>query len=283
MLGIVFGLIEGREHGWPWWALLPLLIGPALLVAFVAWQLHVERLGGTPVIRIALFADRGFLSGTVINFCLQAGLVGFFLVVTVYLQRELGFTALRSGLVWLGLSLGALVGSMLAPRLVNRFGPIVMGVGALSFAISMIMVGAVVTAAGNGLPWWWPAVLLIIGGVGMGLIIVPVFDVALATVPAADAGGASGALTTIQQIGGSLGIAVIGGIFFAATTDGTPGAPTAGLWRAIEGCATALLLAGAGALWVHRVRRRNRYNDVLTLPPNPPAAPEESRWPTHGS
>ncbi|SDS41213.1 drug resistance transporter, EmrB/QacA subfamily [Microlunatus soli] len=260
VLGIVFGLIEGREHGWAWWTVLPLLAGPALLVVFVAWQRRVERTGGTPVLRIGLFADRGFSSGAVINFCLQAGLVGFFLVVTVHLQQTLGFDALHSGLVWLGLSVGALAGSAMAPRLVSSFGPIVMAVGALSFAVSMIIVvGTVaVPVIDGGLSWWRPAVLLIVGGVGMGLVIVPLFDVALATVPSVDAGAASGALSTIQQIGGSLGIAVIGGVFFATSPGGARGDAVDGLWRAVAGCVVALLLVGVAALRVHRMHRGSR-------------------------
>ncbi|WP_161606184.1 DHA2 family efflux MFS transporter permease subunit [Microlunatus speluncae] len=251
VLCLILPLIEGREHGWPWWSWVLLAVGPLLLIAFAVRQRRLERAGGTPLIPLRLFADRGYRTGCMINFCFQAGLVSFFLFLTLYLQQALRLGALQSGLVWLGLSLGALAGSSIAAPLLARIGHRVMAVGAALFALSMILVG---TTAGTVSHWWALAGLLTIGGIGMGLIIVPVFDVGLATVPRTDAGSASGTLTTIQQLGGSFGVAVIGVIFYtAATAAPTPATITHGLHLAVAGSVIALLLAGLTAL-LHRAR-----------------------------
>ncbi len=258
VLCLILPLIEGRERGWPWWSWLLLVAGPLLLLAFAVRQRRLERAGRTPLIPLRLFADRGFRTGSVINFCFQAGLVGFFLFVTLYLQLALHFSALESGLVWLGLSVGALLGSAIAAPLLARVGHRLMAAGAALFACSMILVATVAVDPGTAAAprWWMLAGLLAIGGIGMGLIIVPVFDVALATVPGADAGSASGTLNTIQQVGGSFGVAVIGVIFYTAATDTpTPATITAGLHLAIAGSVVALLLAGLAAL-LHRPRTR---------------------------
>jgi EmrB/QacA subfamily drug resistance transporter len=267
VLAVILPLIEGRARGWPWWSWLLIVLGPLLLIAFAVRQRRLERSGDTPLIPLRLFADAGYRAGCVINFCFQAGLVAFFLFVTLYLQLALHFSALESGLVWLGLSVGALIGSSIASPLLARVGHRVMATGAVLFALSMILVAtaAVDPSAGAAPRWWLLAGLLTIGGIGMGLIIVPVFDVALATVPAADAGSASGALNTIQQLGGSFGVAVIGVIFYTAATDApTPATITAALHLAVAGSVAAILLAGLTAL-LHRTPARPRpHADLIS-------------------
>ncbi|MFI6833785.1 DHA2 family efflux MFS transporter permease subunit [Kribbella sp. NPDC050241] len=207
-------LIDGRQAGWPWWSWTLLGTAPILLAGFVSWQFAVERSGTTPLIPVHLFRNRAYAAGSVVNFSFQAGLVGVFLVLTLYVQQALGYSALQSGLVWLGFSLGTLVGSVLAAMVASRIGPPLMTFGAILAAASVTVVAQWHPAATPPPHWWQVSAVLTIGGIGMGLLVVPLFDAALASVPAADAGSASGALSTVQQIGGTLGVAVIGGIFY---------------------------------------------------------------------
>lgn len=251
-------LIDGREAGWPWWSWTLLGAAPVLIAAFAAWQFACERSGRTPLIPVHLLRNRGYAAGNVVNFCFQAGLVGIFLVLTLYVQQALGFTALSSGLVWLGFSLGTLAGSIAAAPLVGRMGPRLMSIGATLAAGAVIAVTAMCPAPGGTQPHW-PVLsaVLTIGGIGMGLLIVPLFDAALATVPTADAGSASGALSTVQQIGGTLGVALIGAVFYSvAGTHPTDQTLNDALHAASWGSVAAFSAAAVAGLAFGRPRHR---------------------------
>ena len=244
---IALPLIDGRETGWPWWSWTLLGIAPVLIAGFAAWQFACERSGRTPLVPVHLLRNRAYAAGSVVNFAFQAGLVGIFLVLTLYVQQALRFSALTSGLVWLGFSLGALGGAVAAAPLARWLGPRLMSVGAVLAAGAVIAVAALCHQPGSRQPeWWYLSAVLTIGGVGMGLLIVPLFDAALATVPTADAGSASGALSTVQQIGGTLGVAVIGAIFYSvAGQHRTTASMTAALHAASWGSVAAF---GAAAM-----------------------------------
>lgn len=103
VLCLVFPLIEGRPAGWPLWAWLMLAAAPILLATFAIWQ----RRAASPLIALELFRNRGYLAGSVVNLCFQAGLVSFFFLFTLYLQQALRYGAFEAGLTGSG-SLSAL-------------------------------------------------------------------------------------------------------------------------------------------------------------------------------
>jgi EmrB/QacA subfamily drug resistance transporter len=247
---VALPLIDGRETGWPWWSWTLLGIAPLLIAGFAAWQIACERSGRTPLIPMHLLRNRAYAAGSIVNFAFQAGLVGMFLVVTLYVQQALGFSALTSGLVWLGFSVGALGGAVAAAPLARRLGPRLMSVGAALAAGAVVAVSALCHQPGSRQPeWWYLSSVLIMGGIGLGLLVVPLFDAALARVPAADAGSASGALSTVQQIGGTLGVAVIGAIFYnVAGQHRTPASMTAALHSAAWGSVAAFGAAAVAGL-----------------------------------
>jgi EmrB/QacA subfamily drug resistance transporter len=243
-------LIDGREAGWPWWSWTLFAVAPLLIFGFILWQRACERAGRTPLMPVHLLRNRDYAAGNVVNFSFQAGLVGIFLVLTLYVQQALGYSALHSGLVWLGFSLGTLAGSAAAAAMASRVGPPLMSIGAVLAATG---VGVASALCRNSDPsdtrWWHLSAVLAIAGIGMGLLIVPLFDAALATVPAADAGSASGALSTVQQIGGTLGVAVMGAIFYSRTGEqSTEADMTVALHAATWGSVVAFAIAAVAAL-----------------------------------
>jgi EmrB/QacA subfamily drug resistance transporter len=218
-------LVNGREAGWPVWCWVSLGIGIAALVGFWLREIAVDRRhrsGGEviPFLPLRLFLDRNFASGTLVNFVYQAGLVSFFLFLALYLQQGLGFSPLEAGLTWLGFSIGTLVGSVLASTpIAGRHCRTVMSTGALCTAtgfawVSFIAASDSIGAIHDGWPFT-PA--LIVAGVGLGGLIVPLFGATLENVAPQDAGGASGALSMLQQFGGAIGVAIIGLAFYASS------------------------------------------------------------------
>jgi EmrB/QacA subfamily drug resistance transporter len=214
LLGVVYALVEGRQQHWAAWVWAVGVAGVLVLAAFVVQQVRRERVTGSALLPMRLFGDRGFSAGLVTQGAFQGSLAGFALVLTVYVQTGLGWSAVHAGLTLLPFSLGAFVGTGISVPLGMKLGKVVMVAGAVLQSVATVWVLAVVHAHGDGLSTWDLVPALVVSGIGLGLLVVPLVDVALATVPVTEAGAASGVYGTVQQVGAALGVAVTGTVFF---------------------------------------------------------------------
>ena len=246
VLALMVPLVEGQSLGWPAWLWLPVGAGMGLLVAFVGYERRRMRRDGSALLPMPLFADRGFSAGIVTQAAFQGSLNAFTLPFIIYLQVALGFDALTAGLNLLAFSLGAMLGTGAVIPLVARVGKYLVTAGAVIMAAGVLWVFAVVAdtgAAFSGLAVVWP---MLLSGLGLALLIIPLVDVALATVPVADAGAASGAYSTFQQLGAAAGVAVSTTVFFTVvgddwSRDHVLSALQASVWVAVGGFAIAAL------------------------------------------
>jgi MFS family permease len=133
----------------------------------------------------------------------------------IYMQASLAFDPFAVGLIMLPFSLGAFLGVGVAIPLASRVGKPVVTAGALVQAGGIVWALAVMSGRGAELTGWDLLLPLGVTGVGLGLLVVPLVDVALATVPLRDAGAASGAYGTFQQLGAAVGVAISATVFFA--------------------------------------------------------------------
>jgi EmrB/QacA subfamily drug resistance transporter len=215
LFGLVFGFSNAETHGWGE----PLTIialggGAALLVLFVWLEAHVDH----PLLplRVVLDRDRG---GSYLAIGITgAGMFGVFLFLTYYLQQTLGFSPIRTGLAFLPMSATIIVTATTATtKLVPRFGPrplVTTGMVLAAAAMALFAQLAIdSTYAGHVLP------ALLVMGVGMGLIFAPAMSTATLGVAPTDAGVASAMVNTSQQVGGSIGTAVLSTIFATAVTN----------------------------------------------------------------
>src|SRR5262249_42968442 len=147
----------------------------------------------------------------------QGSLAGFALVLTVYVQTGLSWSPIHAGLTMLPFSLGAFVGTAVSVPLGMKLGKVVMVTGAGLQAAATVWLLGVVHGQADALTTWDLVPALVMSGIGLGLLVVPLVDVALATIPTSEAGAASGTYGTIQQVGAALGVAVIGTVFFSVT------------------------------------------------------------------
>jgi hypothetical protein len=214
LLGVVFALVEGRQQDWAVWIWTVGAGGLVVLAAFVVQQVVRERSTGSALLPMRLFADRGFSAGLVTQGAFQGSLAGFALVLTVYVQTGLGWSAIHAGMTLLPFSSGAFVGTAISIPLGMKLGKIVMFAGAALQSLSTVWVLTTVHGQADGLSTGDLVPALVLSGIGLGLLVVPLVDVALATVPTAEAGAASGAYGTVQQVGAALGVAVVGTVFF---------------------------------------------------------------------
>ncbi|BBB01626.1 putative transmembrane efflux protein [Actinacidiphila reveromycinica] len=220
VVALVLPLIQGRAQGWPLWTWISLAGSAAVAALFVVHQGRLGRAGGDPVLNTALFRQPGFSRGLLAQLVFWTGQGSFFLVLALYLQGGRGLSALGSGTVFLSIGGGYLLTSTTVHRIAARMGAATVPVGALLMAAGLGGLWAAVHASGStgGLGELVPG--LAVDGLGMGMVIAPLTRAALGTAGPQLVGSASGAVATTQQIGGALGIAVIGIIFYGAIGDG---------------------------------------------------------------
>jgi MFS family permease len=214
LTALLLPLVEGPHQGWPSWTLVSVAAAPVILVAFVVHQVSLARAGGSPVLDPAMFRNRAFSTGLITQLAFWCGQASFFLVLALYLQQGRGLSPLEAGEVFTILAAAYLVTSLRAPALTPRFGRDLIGVGALLLAagdaLLMLAVGDVGTS--GSILSLVPGFVLV--GAGMGLCITPLVSIVLASVDPIRAGAASGTVSTVQQLGNSLGVAVTGLVFF---------------------------------------------------------------------
>jgi EmrB/QacA subfamily drug resistance transporter len=214
LLLLLYPLVEGRQLGWPGWTFVSMAAAAPVFALFVWYEQVKQRRDGSPLVQLRLFARREFSVGMAVAVTFFLGIASYGLVLTLFLQIGLGFTPLHAGLTFLPFSAGVLVSSGAAARLAPRFGRGVTMAGALIIAAGMVGVIAAVHHYGAAVTTWELVPGLAAAGLGLGTVIAPLADIVLARVPHQDAGSASGVFNTGLQLGNSIGIAVIGVIFF---------------------------------------------------------------------
>ncbi|GAB2828645.1 MFS transporter [Actinocorallia aurea] len=200
-------LIQGREQGWPLW------IWASFAVAALALLGYARRRHPAPLISPELFGVRPFMTGLAAQVVFNIGMTGHFLAFALYIQRGRDFDAFHAGLAFVPIGLGYFAGSLLAGRLAGRFGSQVIAFGGLTRTAGLACLLALTAAEA---PYGALAPVLLLDGLGMGLAFGPLAATVLAAVGPRHAGSAAGVLTSAQQIGGAMGVALIGLVFFTA-------------------------------------------------------------------
>ncbi|MFE5558862.1 MFS transporter [Streptomyces sp. NPDC056544] len=224
ILLLLLPIIQTGTWGWTAASYVLLAAGIILLTLFLTYERSLAGRGGEPVFDPALLKIRAFAIGLSASVLFFGGIGSFFLTLSVYLQLGTGRTAWETGLVILPYALGSIITSGLGVALAAKAGRALLVTGSLTIAASQLVLLAVIKDDSDP-GFWLLALSLFIGGLGLGLAAPLLVNVVLAGVPGRNAGAAGGVLSTVNQIGGSIGIAVLGTIFFAAVTGSTTDAP----------------------------------------------------------
>ncbi len=204
---LILALIEGNQQGWTTWWIIGLFVASAvLLVLFMVSQM-ADR---TTMVDLALFKRPAFVGAQVTAFAISSSMFAMFLYLTLYLQNILGLSPLKTGLVFLPLSVVSFFAAPIAGRL-SAHVPIrlLLGSGLALNAVAMWSMSRVSIGS------HWTVLLpgFLIGGVGIGLVNAPLASTAVGTVRQERAGMASGINNTFRQLGIATGIAALGAIF----------------------------------------------------------------------
>jgi MFS family permease len=246
LTALVLPLIEGRERGWPWWAIALLLTAPLFAEAFRRYEIRLAKAGGDPLVAIEVFASPGLLRGLGAILTLYA-LASFFLTFSIYLQAGLGRTALQAGLAILPFSIGFLIGSVSSAQVGRWAGMAAPSIGfALSATGSIALSGVVATApAGIMPPFLALCAALLLIGLGMGLSIPTMVRVIVERVAAHRAGLVGGMVNSTLQVSAAISVAVLGGVFYAVLGQRTDPQAVAQAFAVTQLLVAACHVAGA--------------------------------------
>lgn len=216
LLMLLFPLIQGRELDWPWWTFALMASSLPVLGLFTWYENYKTKKDGSPLVILSLFKERVFLAGLVIFIFFFGAMGAYFLLATLFLQGGLGFTPLQSGLTNIPFSIGVMLGAgFLVNVLVPKIGRNALILGALCLIAGFGYLIYILNVVGADITGWHMAPGYLLNGTGMGLVVASLFNFVLGGVTPSHAGSASGVLSTTQELGTSIGIAVIGVIFFS--------------------------------------------------------------------
>ena len=258
LTALVFGIVRTDTLGWgaPG-VLLPLVAGITLLMAFLLVE---GRVASAPLVPLPIFRKRQLRSANLVVFLLYSAVFAMWFFLSLYMQQVLHYDALTTGLSFVPMTLGVVLATSFAPRLVARFDArSVMTAGMLLAATGLVLLTGVRPGGGY-------VELVLPGGVlsalGLGLALVPATIAAVSGVPASQSGLASGLLNTSRLIGGALGLAALSTIAASQThADLLGGASNAsalssGFQLAFAASAGVSLLGALAALMLLRPSRR---------------------------
>ncbi len=260
-IALVFTLI--KANGWGWTSGRT-LAGFAIAAALIAGFVLIERRHEDPLIPLGIFKNRSLAASDATMLVLAAALFGMFFFCTLYLQQVLGYSALKTGLLYLPFSVTLIGASAAASRLVDSFTPKPVLLTGLFIATAGFVILTRVSGHGDYTSHVLPAMIVL--GAGLGLSFVPITISATNGVAATESGLASGLLNTTQQVGGSLGLAILSSVSTSRVTSALDsGSPVSlALTHGFKGAfiVAALLCAlGFVTALVLLPRRRRRVAD----------------------
>lgn len=273
VVSVMLPLIEDEQStSEPHWWLMG--VGAVLLLLFGLWERRRDRRGRQALVKLRLLTVRSYAMGALVGLVYFAGFTGIFLIMTLFFQQGLGYSALEAGAATLAFAIGSAIAAGVSGRYVHRFGR------------PMVVLGMVVVALGLGasafLMWDWTggaealvlAGPLFVAGFGSGLVIAPNQTLSLEEVPPAEGGTAAGVFQTGQRVGSAVGTALGGSLFFGELSRSHGNyhdSAALGFVGAVALVLAALVVGTLDVVLSARRRRAERHAE----PPAP--APD---WPT---
>jgi EmrB/QacA subfamily drug resistance transporter len=216
LVTLVYAITEASDYGWGSVETIGLFaVAGALLGGFLVTESRAEE----PLMPFSIFRLRTLVGSNVAGFILGTAMFSMFLMLTLYMQQVLGYSAMKTGVAYLAVAGTAIVWSAVAAQLVTRVGVKPVLVTGMAAMTAGLLFFSQVSVGGSYLGDLLPGFLLI--AVGLGFSFVPISIAALAGTKPSEAGLASGLINTSQQVGGALGIAVLSTVATTATNDAT--------------------------------------------------------------
>jgi EmrB/QacA subfamily drug resistance transporter len=239
LVAIIYPLIQGRPSGWPIWCFVMLVLGVALLFGFVIYERHHGR---DPLIEPSLLTNHDYLSGIAVVLAVFGAFGGLLLCISLYGQLGEGWSPVHAGLTLTPMIVGMVIGMVVSGMLVKQLGRRLLHIGIALVIAGTATVALVLTGVHSASSWdLMPGLVLV--GAGLGATFGQLFMFILTSVSSDEVGSASGVLEASQQLSTTLGVAVLGTIFFSALDHHLPpDALQITAWTCLAPLALAFLL-----------------------------------------
>jgi EmrB/QacA subfamily drug resistance transporter len=255
LFALTYGLIETNTHAWGSTRVVALLaLAAVALTVFVL----LESRQRIPMLDLSLFRNPSFSGANTVMGLVGLAMFGIFFFNSLFLQNVLGYSAVRTGATFLPMTLLIILVAPLAGRFTDRIGPRWPMVAGMTLLTGSLLLFGTLDAHSS---FWNILPGLLVGGFGMAITMAPTTAAAMGSVPVAKAGVGSAVINSMRQVGGSLGIAIMGTLVATHITVGAANPAYAGQFvdgyhRALQ-VGAAFLLAGAvvAALTIRTVRR----------------------------
>jgi MFS transporter, DHA2 family, multidrug resistance protein len=237
---LIYGFIAAGQYGWSSpTAILAIVAGAAVLVAFATWELHLTRRpGGQPLVDLSLFKSARFTWGTILQAFGIFAMFGLLFAAPQFFQAILGVSAMGSGVRLLPLMAGLALGAGLADQVARRVtAKLTVALGFALLAAGLVLGATMTAASGDAFIATWTA----ISGVGFGLALATAASAALVDLPKENAGVGSAVMQSVQKAGAPLSAAVLGSVIASGYHSQLP---LAGLPAATAGAVRSSVFAG---------------------------------------
>jgi EmrB/QacA subfamily drug resistance transporter len=206
LFALTYALVEGNGHGWGSARILgAFAVAAFMLVAFVYLESHQRA----PMLPLELFRNRTYTGANTVILLVALAMFGVFFFVSLYMQNILGYSAVQAGAAFLPMTLLIILVAPIAGRMTDRIGSrAFMTGGMVLIAIQLLYFSRL----GSDADFWQLLPGMLVGGVGMAATMTPSAAAATRSVPVDKAGVGSAVLNAFRQVGGSMGIAVMGAI-----------------------------------------------------------------------
>ena len=261
LFALTYGLIEANNYGWTSPRILTaFVVGVALLVAFVLLELH-QRL---PMLDLSLFRNGTFTGANTATLLVGLAMFGVFFYVSLFMQQVLGYSPVEAGATFLPMTVLVILVAPQAGRISDKVGSRwLVGIGMTLVSLSLLWYSRLEP----GMGFWDILPGLVMGGFGMAMTMTPTTAAAMGSVPVDKAGVGSAVLNSMRQVGGSLGIAIMGAVVAhvmnaeLAKQTPRPEAFTSGFH---DGLRLAAAIAFLGAIVGATTLKNVRYGDTHT-------------------
>lgn len=270
---LVYTIVETQSYGWG----SPRTLGlGAVALALLAGFYAIERRSPAPLVRLSIFRVRTIAVADSVLLLLASGMFGMFFFASLYVQEILGYSPLKAGLAFLPVTAGIVIGAGLAQQLVRRAGVRNVSVAGLVLATVGMLVLTQVPVHGSYLGDLLPGLMPL--SIGMGLVFVPITLLATGGVGEEDSGLASGLFNTSQQVGGSLGLAILSTLAASQTARLLSSHSATVVAARVSGyhvafLAAAIMLASGSAIMAFALRRSHTKEIEMELNASGAAAP----------
>ncbi|MGO2051700.1 MFS transporter [Glutamicibacter sp. 287] len=256
LLAFLLPFVQGRENP-ALWALL--VVGLGILVFWVHWEKKYKARGRAPMVELSLFKISSFTNGSLIAGLYFMGVSSVWVLVAIYVQSALDFSALQAGLICLPAALLSAVSSQLAGNYVMSVGRklIVFGAGSALFGLLATIMVVELEARGL-LNIWWMMLSLAFIGIAQGFIISPNQTLTLMEVPVENSGSAGGLMQTSQRVGTAVGLAMITAIFYGVNH-------LSGWTNAMSFSFVAIALLVLITMFVAIIDQRKGHRDLISI------------------